>query len=220
MTEAIDLAAPALDWRANGNLLVRSAAAFAVAAHGAVGQKRKYNGEPYHLHPFAVAALVSQVSNSPAMIAAALLHDVVEDTKVDLGTILDTFGPEVASLVDDLTDASRLTDGNREIRKAIDRAHSEAASPDAQTIKVADLIDNTRSIVERDPAFAKVYMAEKRLLLAVLTKADANLRTTADELIQAYERQTQLDQMNELNQLRKDDPQSFWGSLQQIVSPP
>ena len=193
MTEAINFSIPAPDWLESSDPLIRSAAFFAVAAHGAIGQVRKYTGEPYYLHPFAVAALVSQVSNSPVMIAAALLHDVVEDTKVDLGTILGTFGPEVACLVDDLTDASRPTDGNREIRKAIDRAHSEAASPDAQTIKVADLIDNTRSIVERDPAFAKVYLAEKRLLLAVLKRADPRLREIAERQIREYE-QARLDE--------------------------
>ena len=50
---------------------------------------------------------------------------------------------------------------------------------DAQTIKVADIIDNTKSIVRRDPGFAEVYLKEKAALLEVLTKADAGLRIRA-----------------------------------------
>lgn len=66
-------------------------------------------------------------------------------------------------------------DGLRKHRKAKDREHTAKASPQAKTIKLADLIDNTRSIVERDPEFAKVYLAEKALLLEVLRDGDATL---------------------------------------------
>jgi hypothetical protein len=78
-----------------------------------------------------------------------------------------------------LTDISRPNDGDRKIRKAIDRNHLAGASARAQTIKLADLIDNSRSIVERDPDFAKVYLAEKRELLAVLTEGDETLLNRA-----------------------------------------
>ena len=49
------------------------------------------------------------------------------------------------------------------------------ATPEAKTIKLADLIDNTKSIVEHDPRFAKVYLEEKRLLLEVLKDGDETL---------------------------------------------
>jgi hypothetical protein len=78
-------------------------------------------------------------------------------------------------LVEQLTDVSRPEDGNRAKRKAIDRAHTAKASPEAKTIKLADLIDNTRSIVELDPGFAKIYLVEKVLLLEVLQEGDAGL---------------------------------------------
>jgi len=90
-----------------------------------------------------------------------------------------TFGVDVATLVAALTDISRPNDGDRKIRKAIDRNHLAGASARAQTIKLADLIDNSRSIVERDPDFAKVYLAEKRELLAVLTEGDETLLNRA-----------------------------------------
>ena len=67
----------------------------------------------------------------------------------------------MAELVDDLTDVSKPQDGNRATRKELDRQHTAKASPDAKTIKLADLISNSRSIMKDDPNFAKVYMKEK-----------------------------------------------------------
>ena len=136
-------------------------------------QKRKYTGEPYYVHLEEVAGLVQTAKDVDVnMIIAALLHDAVEDTWVPLWLVRVLFGSDVAGLVSDLTDASRPEDGNRAVRKAIDRAHSANASSRAQTVKLADLLSNTRSITLHDAKFAKVYMAEKELLLAVLTKGD------------------------------------------------
>ena len=84
------------------------------------------------------------------MVAAAWLHDVLEDTLVSQQELTVAFGDPVVRLVLELTDVSRPTDGNRATRKAIDRDHLANASPDAQTIKLADLIDNAESIIEHD----------------------------------------------------------------------
>ena len=159
--------------------IVERARVFATAAHAAVGQTRKYTGEPYVVHPMEVASLVESVGGTEAMVAAALLHDVLEDTGVTVDVLEEQFGSEVADLVLWLTDVSKPNDGNRSTRKALDRQHSAAAPAAAQTVKVADLISNTRSIVAHDPDFAKVYLAEKRLLLDVLTRADPTLLTMA-----------------------------------------
>jgi len=162
---------------------VERAKVFATAAHAAVGQTRKYTGEPYVVHPIEVASLVESVGGTEAMVAAALLHDVLEDTGVTVDVLEEQFGSEVADLVLWLTDVSKPDDGNRSTRKALDRQHSAAAPAAAQTIKVADLISNTRSIVAHDPGFAKVYLEEKRLLLDVLTRADPTLLTMAREQV-------------------------------------
>ena len=159
--------------------IVEKARIFATAAHAAVKQTRKYTGEPYITHPEAVAKLVATVPHAPEMLAAAWLHDTVEDTGVDINTIDAVFGVEVARLVWELTDVSKPENGNREFRKAIDRAHSANGTAEAQTIKLADLIDNTATIEARDPAFAKVYHKEKALLLDVLTRGDAALMKMA-----------------------------------------
>ena len=163
--------------------LVARAQVFATAAHAAVGQLRKYTFEPYIVHPAEVAHTVTEYGGTPEMIAAAWLHDVVEDTGVTIELIRSEFGSEVSDLVGWLTDVSRPDHGNRAARKAVDRAHTAAAPSEAQTVKLADLISNTRSIVEHDAKFAETYLAEKRLLLEVMTKADPRLLARAREQI-------------------------------------
>ena len=86
------------------------------------------------------------------------------------------FGEDVATLVDWLTDVSRPSDGNRAARKAIDRARLACAPARAQTIKLADLIDNTASVVAHGKGFAPVYLREARELLGVLDRGDPSLR--------------------------------------------
>ena len=162
--------------------IVEKARIFATAAHGAVAQLRKYTNEPYIVHPAEVASIIDRVEGASAeMVAAAWLHDVVEDTGVTNETIRAEFGAEVAELVGWLTDVSRPEQGNRAIRKAIDRAHSAMAPAEAQTVKLADLISNSRSIMQHDPEFAKTYLEEKRMLLEVMTKGDAVLMARARE---------------------------------------
>lgn len=159
--------------------MVERARVFATAAHAAVGQVRKYTFEPYIVHPAEVAAIVASVPHTEAMLAAAWLHDTVEDTGVTIETVRTEFGSEVAELVGWLTDVSRPEHGNRAHRKALDRAHTASSPAEAQTVKLADLIANTRSIMVHDEAFAKTYLEEKRLLLAVMNKGDPTLLAEA-----------------------------------------
>ncbi|WP_051356397.1 hypothetical protein [Azorhizobium doebereinerae] len=85
----------------------------------------------------------------------------------------------VAALVDDLTDPSTKSDGNRQVRRAIDRAHSAKASPAAKTVKLADIIDNTTSIVRHDRSFARLYRSEIEMLLPLLAEGDTSLHARA-----------------------------------------
>ena len=161
--------------------LITKAEQFAVQAHGP--QKRKYSGEPYIVHPIEVYEIVRSVPHTNAMIAAALLHDVIEDTEATYDDVFVNFGVIVADLVDELTDVSKPEDGNRAVRKAIDRTHLAKASADAQTIKLADVISNTKDIKENDPKFAKVYISEMKSLLEVLDKGDKTLMAEAQEQV-------------------------------------
>jgi len=159
--------------------IVERARVFATAAHAAAGQVRKYTFEPYIVHPAEVVSIVKTVPHTPEMLAAAWLHDVVEDTAVTMEVVRAEFGTEVADLVGWLTDVSRPEHGNRAKRKALDRDHTAAAPAEAQTVKLADLISNTRSIVAHDEKFARIYLEEKRLLLAVMHKGDSTLMAEA-----------------------------------------
>lgn len=163
--------------------IIEKARIFATAAHGAAAQLRKYTNEPYIVHPREVAGIVLQHGGSEAQIAAAWLHDVVEDTGVTIEVIKAEFGEEIAELVGWLTDVSRPEQGNRATRKAIDRAHTAMAPAEAQTIKLADLISNCASIVEHDADFAKTYLEEKRLLLEVLSKGNKTLWEKANAIV-------------------------------------
>lgn len=156
--------------------LINEASIFAKYHHEAVGQLRKYTGEPYIIHPARVALTVRSVPGATEeMIAAAWLHDTVEDTNATLADIERSFGVTVATYVEMLTDVSRPEDGNRAKRKEIDLAHTALACPQAKTIKLADLIDNMRSITKHDPKFALIYLPEKLALLDVLMDGDNGL---------------------------------------------
>jgi len=159
--------------------LVERARLYATEAHARINQRRKYSNQPYDVHLRSVAALVAEVCDDAEMIAAAWLHDTVEDTPATFRDVELAFGRPVASLVAELTDVSKPSDGNRAQRKAIDRAHLARASDRAKTVKLADLIDNCRDICRHDPRFAKVFLAEMEALLRVLDGGDAILMRRA-----------------------------------------
>lgn len=147
------------------------------------GQKRKYTGEPYHVHPFEVADILKKNGASKEVVAAGYLHDVVEDCDVTEADVRALFGDRIADLVMMVTDVSKPGDGNRKLRKALDKDHLANADADGQTVKLADLISNTSSIVKYDPSFAKVYLREKRELLDVMKKGDRELHKKASKII-------------------------------------
>ena len=156
---------------------------FAADAHR--GQKRKYTGEPYIAHPLAVAELVRKAGGDWEQITAALLHDTVEDTDVTLGDVYKEFGGDVAMAVYYLTDDERR-DRNR-FQHKIDLANRWLEAPEwIRMIKVADLIDNTRTIVAHDEGFSRVYMAEKAHLLRHLQPGHDGLIMTAAFIIHMY----------------------------------
>jgi guanosine-3',5'-bis(diphosphate) 3'-pyrophosphohydrolase len=160
--------------------LVDRARNFAANAHA--GQVRKYTGEPYINHPIEVAHILAKAGFGGDVLIAALLHDVVEDCGISPDEIEREFGAEVRDLVLEVTDVSKPSDGNRAIRKELDRQHIAQASYGGKSIKLADLISNTGTIVERDPSFAKVYLREKRALLEVLSDGHPDLYAEAHRI--------------------------------------
>jgi (p)ppGpp synthase/HD superfamily hydrolase len=141
-------------------------------------QVRKYTGNPYVDHLAEVAGIVATVDSSPLTMAVAWLHDCMEDQGVTASALTVHFGWHVEEGVRLLSD---MEQGNRAERKAASRERLARAPDWVQTIKCADLISNTSSIVMHDPKFAVTYLEEKRLLLDVLTKADPRLKQIARE---------------------------------------
>jgi (p)ppGpp synthase/HD superfamily hydrolase len=157
---------------------------FSMAAHET--QKRKYTGEPYHNHLLNVASTCKAALYREEVVAAAFLHDIIEDQGYTVETLSALFGTEVAQLVNEVTDVSKPTDGNRAARKALDRAHLANASPEGMTIKLADIIDNTSSIVKYDPGFARVYLKEKKALLPLLKRGNSTLWQIANDFVEKH----------------------------------
>lgn len=149
--------------------------AFAARMHA--GQVRKYTGEPYINHPREVLAILqlalADFRPHGAMFkslegldffhwkCAALLHDTVEDTSCTYKDITEHFGEDICELVYYLTDnVSMENGGNRETRKRLEANKFKHAPSGAGIVKLCDLISNTDSICEHDPAFAVQYMKE------------------------------------------------------------
>jgi (p)ppGpp synthase/HD superfamily hydrolase len=163
------------------NPLVAHAADYAKIVHAS--QQRKYTGEPYFNHLVEVAVTLEWADCRPEVVAAGYLHDSIEDTSTTSVDLQHLFGPEVARLVEQVTDVSRPGDGNRAFRKKLDAEHLARATPEAMTIKLADILSNTRSIVECDPNFAKTYLKEKKFLLPLLSRGNNVLWQIANEFV-------------------------------------
>ncbi|MTD37388.1 HD domain-containing protein [Erwinia sp. CPCC 100877] len=158
---------------------------FATRVHAAQDQRRKYTNDPYIIHPAAVVEQVRLVlPEDEPVLAAAWLHDTVEDTDTTLGDIESHFGPEVARLVGMLTNPPTPEGMNRAQRKRLHFQHTARACSRAQTIKLADIIDNTRELLHYDPDFARIYLLEKRLQLAGMAQGDARLRREAQHVVE------------------------------------
>ncbi len=169
----------------NSKKLVNDALMFAIKAHG--NQRRKYTGEPYITHPVAVAEIVETIDHTPDMIAAALLHDVVEDTDVTMDELCNAFGPKIGMYVHYSSNVSEQGDGNRTFRKKMDADHFALGPTESQTIKVADLISNADSIIKHDQKFFHTaFKHEKRYMLNVLTKANPILVERATYMLESH----------------------------------
>jgi guanosine-3',5'-bis(diphosphate) 3'-pyrophosphohydrolase len=130
--------------------LVLKAAVF--AAHKHRDQRRKdAKATPYVNHPIALAAILHDDGGvrDPVVLAAALLHDTLEDTQTSYGELRGAFGAEVADVVVELTDVKFL---GKDTRKKLQVARARRASERARLVKLADKISNLRDILGKPPA--------------------------------------------------------------------
>ncbi|HET7414366.1 MAG TPA: bifunctional (p)ppGpp synthetase/guanosine-3',5'-bis(diphosphate) 3'-pyrophosphohydrolase [Arthrobacter sp.] len=119
--------------------------AFLVAERHHTGQKRK-SGDPYITHPVAVATILAELGMTGTTLAAALLHDTVEDTDYTLDQLRAEFGPEVAMLVDGVTKLDKVTFGDAAQAETV-RKMVVAMAKDVRVlvIKLADRLHNART---------------------------------------------------------------------------
>ena len=182
--------------------------AFEFAERKHKGQKRKYTGDEYIEHPKQVAEKLRESGASEEHIIAALLHDTVEDTETTIEEVRKEFGDKVANLVEELTDIytkEAHPDKNRKARKKAEAERLSKASPEAQTIKLADMINNTSSIVENDEKFGKVYIEEAEALLAALTKGDKALQKELREVLDKAKKDLQKPTTEKTSGVQKEE---------------
>ena len=162
---------------------------FAELAHGLVlnnegelGQRRKGSNEPYTKHLSDVSRRVAESGGDEAQVAAAWLHDVVEDTPIPLSHIRVVFGSDVANLVQELTDKftkQNYPGLNRHQRKAKEVERLSKISDRAKTIKYADFVSNLASVSVLGPNFGEVYTREVAEALRSMHGGDEGLRSAA-----------------------------------------
>jgi (p)ppGpp synthase/HD superfamily hydrolase len=161
---------------------------FADRSHG--GQMRKYTPERYIVHPIRVMETCRLHDPRLPILAAALLHDVLEDTEVSpeemlifLERIMDPAeAGQTLHLVVELTDVYIKKDFphlNRRARKEKELERIRLTSADAQTIKYADILDNTSEIVRHDRHFAPRFLKECLDNLKIADKGNSELRGKA-----------------------------------------
>lgn len=160
--------------------IILKAAALAVRAHE--GQKRKYNGFPYITHPARVAGRVGILPGATEeMVAAAYLHDVLEDTTVTREEIEAATNAQVGFYVDCMTNKSKGTGLPRAERKAMDRRHLSEVPDEVKLIKAIDRMDNLMEMREAPVDFKRLY-AEESLLLCDVLSVDGKTNFTVDDL--------------------------------------
>lgn len=132
--------------------LIEDAYAYAVSQHD--GQSRR-SGAAYVTHPISVAAIITELRLDAASVAAALLHDVVEDTEAERADIAQRFGEDVAFLVDGVTKLGRINFSSKEDQQAESfRKMLVAMARDIRVllVKLADRLDNMRTLEFMKPA--------------------------------------------------------------------
>lgn len=164
--------------------LAHSALLFAAAKHK--GQVRKGIRTPYIFHCVEVARRVDEFGGTEDEIAAALLHDILEDCDgVSFDDLESRFNENVAGLVDVLTCPAK---GNRAARKAAYRKQIRGASTQAHLIKACDMISNLRDVSGLAHNFLPVYLDEQRLMRKAVSKAPAPVLELLDALLELQSR--------------------------------
>lgn len=149
------------------------------------GQKRKYHDNvDYFVHPVRVAMQSAIYTGDVGIMeAAALLHDVLEDTDTKAEAIAYHTSHDVLRIVQELTNPSKGSTLPRDIRKKLDRDHLRVASKEAKILKMLDRIDNLQDMANAPDDFKKLYCRESLQLLEVVGNASKSIAFLLAEAI-------------------------------------
>lgn len=166
---------------------------FVKEQHG--GQNRNYTNEPYYTHLWAVAEIIYSIGGNQWMICVALCHDLFENTdctekmlraklrELGFSHLGIRFIIKGVNFLTDYFTKERFPTMNRAMRKEKEAKRLWNIPAVFQTIKYADLIDNTNSIMEHDPKFAETYLEEKKFILSGMVKGQPDLLSACRFLI-------------------------------------
>jgi guanosine-3',5'-bis(diphosphate) 3'-pyrophosphohydrolase len=133
----------------NDTLLPTAAAIFGARKH-IDGRRKGAQQEPYINHPLEVGALVAEFTNGtdPVLVAAAYLHDTLEDTETTYEELVREFGENVADIVREVSDDPSLSTPERKLAQIENAPH---LSDRAKMVRIADKVSNLRSTLESPP---------------------------------------------------------------------
>lgn len=157
---------------------------YAREAHGT--QVRKFEDLPYITHLVRVKNLCSEYTNNTCILVVAILHDVLEDTPVTAGELhaflrenmIEKEAAQTVELVIELTDVftkDKYPQWNRRKRKQKEAERISKISAPAQTVKYADILDNSQTLSKADDSFVQTYLRESLAILRLATKGDQRL---------------------------------------------
>ena len=161
--------------------LLNRAYVYAMKAHG---EQKRASGDPYFSHPLEVAAILTDLKLDDATIAAALLHDTIEDTPTTRAEIDQIFGPDIGHLVEGLTKLKRLDLVSREAKQAENlRKLLLAIADDVRVllVKFADRLHNMRTL-EHMPAEGRMRIAEETLEIYAPLAGRMGMHSLREEL--------------------------------------
>ena len=184
---------------------VKNAEIFATAAHMAAGNVRKFTGEPYIVHPASVVDTLKHYMNEfegvpneiesiyrswgdkylTKILAAAWLHDTVEDTGVTIENIELHFGTIIRNWVEDLTKEVHSKDVSRAFRKSRECEKLKTIRIESKLIKIADIFDNTKDLLKiPDKKYALTLANEKKAQLDAVYTSECGLWSDCNKQIE------------------------------------
>ena len=199
-----------------------------ILAKEAHGNQKRHSGEPYFSHPIAVAEIAIDLKLDQSAIITALLHDVVEDTEINIEEIANIFGNDIATLVEGVTKLGKLEHLNANEKFAENfRKLTIAMSKDIRVllVKLADLLHNMRTLHFMPTKEKRLKKAKESLDIYAPLAARIGLNTIKDELedlsfaiIESDARRYITNKLNEIREKSQNVIDNIIIELKKIIS--